>query len=223
MTENSPPAASQHHVFITGGTGFMGRHLIAELLRRGHTVRALAREGSQEKLPPGCDVVIGDPLEKDSYTGQVQPADTFVHLVGVSHPSFFKPDQFRHVDYASVRVAVSAAVKAGIRHFVYVSVAQPAPVMKAYVQIRAECEEMIRWSGLNATILQPWYVLGPGRRWPYLLLPMYWLFVRLRWTRETAWRLGLVTIKQMVRTLARAVENPVQGIRVLDVPEIRQT
>ena len=47
------------------------------------------------------------------------------------------------------------------------------PMMKAYIQVRSECEAMIRESGMNATILRPWYVLGPGHRWPYLLLPVY--------------------------------------------------
>src|SRR2546422_6857573 len=87
-----------------------------------------------------------------------------------------KADEFRAVDLASARAAVSAAVEAGIQHFVYVSVAQPAPVMKAYVAVRGECEEIIPQSGLNAPILRPWYVLGPGHRWPYLLVPLYLRF-----------------------------------------------
>lgn len=218
MSEKTRP----RHVFITGGSGFMGRRLIAELLRRGHAVRALVRPGSEGKLPPGCVAVVGDALEKESYAGHVPSAGTFVQLVGVSHPNPAKADEFRAVDLGSARAAISAAVEAGIKHFVYVSVAQPAPVMKAYVQVRAECEQMIRASGLNATILRPWYVLGPGRRWPYVLLPMYWLFELLPPTRETARRLGLVTIEQMVRAMAAAVENPCQGIRILGVPEIRR-
>ncbi len=200
----------------------MGRRLIAELLRRGHAVRALVRPGSEGKLPRGCAAVAGNALEKESYAGQVRPADTFVQLVGVSHPNPAKADEFRAVDLGSARAAISAAVEAGIEHFVYVSVAQPAPVMKSYVQVRAECEQMVCSSGLNATILRPWYVLGPGRRWPYVLLPMYWLFELLPPTRETARRLGLVTIEQMVCAMADAVENPCQGIRILSVPEIRR-
>jgi uncharacterized protein YbjT (DUF2867 family) len=101
------------------------------------------------------------------------------------------------------------------------SVAQPAPMMKAYVEVRAECEAMIRQSGLDSTVLRPWYVLGPGHRWPYALLPMYWLLEQLPWTRDDARRLGLVTLEQMKLTLVAAVENPRQGIRVLEVPQIR--
>ncbi len=217
---------SAHKIFITGGTGYMGRRLVAELLKRGHSVRALVRKGSEGKLPPGCAAVVGDALVKESYAREVRaadaPADTFVQLVGVSHPNPSKADEFRAVDLASARAAVSAAVEAGIQHFVYVSVAQPAPVMKAYVAVRGECEEIIRKSGLNATILRPWYVLGPGHSWPYLLVPLYWLFERLPGTRESARRLGLVSIDQMVRALVGAVEHPCQGIRILGVPDIRQ-
>jgi uncharacterized protein YbjT (DUF2867 family) len=80
---------------------------------------------------------------------------------------------------------------------------------------------MIRESGLNATILRPWYVLGPGRRWPVILKPIYWLMERIPATRESARRLGLVTIEQMVAALVRSVEHPAQGVRILNVPDIR--
>jgi len=89
-----------------------------------------------------------------------------VHLIGVSHPNPAKADQFRSIDLASTKAAISAALAARISHFIYVSVAQPAPVMQAYVKVRAECEALIRASGLSATILSPGYVLGPGHQWP---------------------------------------------------------
>jgi len=209
------------NIFLAGGTGYIGVRLIAELLQRGHNVRALARKGSAQKLPAGCTPIIGNALAKDSYMNHIQPADTFVHLVGVSHPNPSKAELFRTIDLASVQNSVPAAVAAGIKHFVYVSVAHPAPVMKAYWQTRAECEAVIRASGLNATILRPWYVLGPGHRWPYILVPMYRLFEHLPATRETAQRLGLVTLQQMINALVNAVENPVQGVRILDVGQIR--
>src|SRR5262249_50240319 len=97
----------------------------------------------------------------------------------------------------------------------------PAPVMKFYIAVRAEAETMIRESGMNATILRPWYVLGPGRRWPLFLKPMYWLMEQIPSTQESARRLGLVTLEQMVGALVRSVENPAQGVRILGVPEIR--
>jgi len=208
-------------VFVAGGTGFMGRNLIMELVRRKYAVQALARYGSEHKPPHGCKVIPGDALDKNSYVLQIPPAETFVQLIGVTHPNPAKKDEFRAVDLGSARASIDAAREAGVRHFVYVSVAQPAPVMKFYIEVRAEAEKMIRESGMNATILRPWYVLGPGRRWPVLQKPMYWFMERIPATRESAQRLGLVTIEQMVSALVRSIENPANGVRILGVPEIR--
>ena len=209
-------------VFITGGTGFMGRNLCTQLLRRGYEVRALARPGSEHKLPHGCKVIQGNAVDKSSFQSQIPPAETFVQLVGVTHPNPAKRDEFRAVDLGSARAAIEAAKGARVTHFVYVSVAQPAPIMKFYVEVRAEAERVIRQSGMNATILRPWYVLGPGRRWPLILKPVYWLMERIPSTRESAQQLGLLTIDQMVAALVRSVENPPQGVRILSVPEIRK-
>jgi len=208
-------------VFVTGGTGYMGQRLISRLLERGHDVRALVRAGSEKKLPAGCTAVAGDALDGESYAGKIAPADTFVQLVGVAHPSPAKAEEFRRVDLPSGLRAIAAAKGAGIRHFVYLSVAHPAPMMHAYIAVRSECEAVIELAGLNATILRPWYVLGPGHWWPYLLLPMYKLAEVLPQTREGARRLGLVTLEQMTRAVTVAVENPVEGRRVVTVPEIR--
>ncbi len=210
-------------VFVSGGSGYMGRELITELLRRKYDVCALARPGSEGKLPTGCEVVLGNALEPDAYTRNLHADDTVVHLVGVSHPSPWKGDKFQTIDVASVRAAVPAAAAIGLKHFVYVSVAHPAPMMKAYIAARTTCEDMIRGAGLNATVLRPWYVLGPGHRWPYLLIPFYKLFECLPSKRESALRLGLVTRRQMVNALVRAVENPTTGIKIVEVPEIRRS
>jgi uncharacterized protein YbjT (DUF2867 family) len=210
-------------VFVTGGTGYLGRELIPRLLERGHQVRALARPGSERKLPPGALPVVGNALDGSTFAGAVKPADTFVQLVGVAHPSPAKASQFRTIDLVSARESVLAAVKAGARHFVYVSVAQPAPVMKAYQGARAEGEQTLRDSGLAATVIRPWYVLGPGHQWARALLPVYWLLERWPSTRQTARRLALVTLTQMTAALVCAVEQPATGFRIVEVPEIRRS
>ena len=137
-------------IFVTGGTGYIGSRLIPSLVRRGHQARTLVRRGSEKKLPPGALGIPGDALRMDSYSNDVQGSDTFVHLIGTPHPSPAKAQQFRDVDLVSVQVALRAASAAGVRQFVYLSVAQPAPVMKAFIDVRRAGEAMIRESGLNA-------------------------------------------------------------------------
>jgi uncharacterized protein YbjT (DUF2867 family) len=209
-------------VFVTGGSGYIGRRLIPLLATRGHELKALIRKGSESRIAGGTGQVIGDALRIDSYTEEVRGADTFVHLIGVPRPSPAKARQFHDVDLVSIEVAVKAARDAGIRHFVYLSVAQPAPVMKVFLEVPGQGEEMIRASGIPATFVRPWYVLGPGHRWPYLLLPFYWIAERLPATKESARRLGLITIDQMLNALAWTIENPPTGIRVIDVARIRE-
>ena len=209
------------NVFMTGASGFVGRHLAAELACRGHTVRGLVRAGAETRVAAGCQALTGDPLDAASYQHLVAPADTFVQLVGVSHPSPAKADLFLSIDLVSAKAAVAAALHAGVRHFVYVSVAHPAPMMHAYIAARSQAEEAIGAAGLNATVLRPWYVLGPGRRWPLVLLPAYWVMGALPSTRGSAHRLGLVTVRQMIATMASAVEHPASGVRIVEVPQIR--
>jgi uncharacterized protein YbjT (DUF2867 family) len=212
---------SVRSVFVAGGTGYIGSRLIPELLSRGHCVAAVARKGSERKLPSAGRVVSGDVLNADTYAASIMPGDTFVQLVGVPHPSPAKAKEFVSIDRRAAIEAIRVASERGVDHFVYVSVAHPAPAMHAYIAVRSECEETLRASGLRATILRPWYVLGPGHYWPYALKPFYWIAERIPSTAEGAKRLGLVTLDQMVRALARTVDDPPENTRIVDVPAIR--
>jgi uncharacterized protein YbjT (DUF2867 family) len=220
-----PKSSASRRVFITGGTGYIGSSLIPILLERDHQVRVLVRPGSKAKLPSACEVVSGDALDSNTYRQLIRPADTFIHLVGVPHPSPAKAAQFRTIDLVSAREAIAACAELAVHHFIYLSVAHPAPlsIRKDYIAVRAQCEQMIMTNEqhLNSTLLRPWYVLGAGHRWPYALLPLYKVCEWLPFTRAAALRLGLVTLDQLILALVEAVESPVQGSRIVEVPEIR--
>jgi uncharacterized protein YbjT (DUF2867 family) len=218
MRKELPP------ILITGGTGYIGRRLVHILVGRGHSVRVLARSRSISKVPAGATPLDGNALDSHSVASALRKGDTLVHLVGTRNPAPAKADEFRAIDLASIQASVIAGREAGISHLVYLSVAQPAPVMSAYVEVRAEGERLIRQSGLTATILRPWYVLGPGHWWPVILLPFYAVAQHIPAWREPAQRLGLVSIRTMVTALISAIEYPTQPgtIAVLDVPAIRK-
>jgi uncharacterized protein YbjT (DUF2867 family) len=210
-------------ILVTGGTGYVGRALIPALVARGHRVRALARPASLSRVPAGAKALPGDALDAASIASVLRPGDTLVQLVGTPHPSPSKAAEFTRVDLASALAAIEAARRVGVAHFVYVSVAQPAPVMAAYLAARSAAERALGESRLASTVLRPWYVLGPGHRWPVALAPLYAVARLVPATRGGARRLGLVTLQQMVDALVAAVEDPPppQTLRLLDVPAIR--
>jgi uncharacterized protein YbjT (DUF2867 family) len=181
---------------VTGATGYLGSRLCQALLERGHDVRVLVRASSRARAPAGASVTIGEALDFNAYV--------------------------RSLDLPAARVAAEAARWLRLPHFVYVSVAQPAPVMKAYLEARGEAEAHLERLDVPSTILRPWYVLGPGHWWPLLLVPLYAVASLIPGLRGGARRLGLVSLKQMLDALVTAVEHPVaQGQKIIDVPQIR--
>ena len=216
-------ASTSREVFVTGATGYIGQRLVRTLAERGHHVRALVRPQSVGRVPAGVVTVVGDALNPTTFAAAITSRDTIVHLVGTPHPSPAKAAEFQRVDLPSALASVDAARQAHAAHFVYVSVAHPAPVMHAYIEVRSAGERAIAEAGLTATIVRPWYVLGPGHRWPLILRPIYAIARLVPSLRAGAERLGLVTVQQMVATLVRAVEDPPSPgqRRIVEVPDIR--
>src|ERR1700675_2988145 len=132
-----PKSSDSRRVFITGGTGYIGTGLIPILLERGHRVRVLVRPGSKAKLPAECEVVSGNALDANSYRQLIRPSDTFIHLVGVPPPSPAKAPGSGPIDLVSAREAISTCAELGVHHFIYLSVAHPAPffMMKDYIAV----------------------------------------------------------------------------------------
>jgi len=134
-------------VFVTGGTGYLGRPLVAALLARGRDVHALVRPGSEARLPTGARRIVGDALDETTFASAIPAGATIVHLVGTPHPNPSKAAEFQRVDLGSIRATTAAARHARARHLVYVSVAHPAPVMQAYVAARQQGEALVSSTG----------------------------------------------------------------------------
>jgi uncharacterized protein YbjT (DUF2867 family) len=210
------------NVFITGGTGYLGRRLISLLLQSGYQVKALAREGSEQKLPGGCTPITGNPFDTSTFVNSIDQGSTFVQLLGVSHPGPSKKDLFYKIDFASVAASVAAAKQAEVAHFVYVSVAQtPTSVMQDYQNCRAKCEALIKDSGLKTSIIRPWYVVGPGHYWPLLFLPFFKVLEIIPQTSAKAKALRLVYLTQMLDTLVYAIVNPPNDLGIFEIEQIR--
>ena len=211
-------------VFITGGTGYIGTRLIKALQRDGNfKIKALVRKESEKKLPPGCDIILGNALDATTYRDNIAPATIFVHLIGVAHPGPSKKQQFKNIDLVSIQQAVKAAAGAGIQHFVYLSVAMHSTkIMKDFQEVRAEGEAMLLQQNFISSFIQPWYVLGPGHWWPLLLRPVYFILKLIPSTRQAAKNLDTVTIGQIIKALIACIKEQTKENRVYDVATIKQ-
>ena len=146
---------------ITGGTGFVGRHVIDAALAQGHLVRALSRS----PRPPrsGVQWVYGS-LEKPAALDQlVEGADAVLHVAGVVNA----PDRagFAAGNVEGTLGVVNAARGAGIRRFIHVSsLAAREPKLSDYGWSKARAEIIVAASALDWTIVRPPAVFGPGDR-----------------------------------------------------------
>jgi uncharacterized protein YbjT (DUF2867 family) len=141
----------------------------------------------------------------------------------VSHPSPRKKEAFRQIDLRSVKTSADAAVLAGVSHFIYVSVAMvQSKLMKDYQAVRREGEAYLQSKNLVCTVIRPWYVLGPGHWWPVLLLPVYGIARLVPAWRQKAEDMSLITIKQMISTIFKAIESPPQKLRVFEIKHIKR-
>ena len=160
-------------ILVTGGTGFVGSHLIRRMREEGLPVRAVVRspEKAQALRDLGVEVVPGDVSDKASLEKAVQGVERVVHLVGIIQETPGATFQGVHVD--GTRNLVEAARKAGVRHFLFQSaLGTRANAKSRYHRTKWEAEELVRSSGIPSTILRPSLIYGPGDQFTLRLSDM---------------------------------------------------
>ena len=152
-------------ILVTGGTGFVGGHLVRRLRKDGLPVRALARhpDRAQALIDLGVEVVPGDIADKTALEKAVDGIERVVHLVGIIQEAPGVTFRTAHVE--GTRNVVEAARKAGVIHFFHQSALGTRPGAKSeYHRTKWEAEELVRKSGIPYTILRPSLIYGPGDR-----------------------------------------------------------
>lgn len=160
-------------IAVTGATGFVGRYVVRELLRRRYRVRALARslEAAAETLPAGqIEVVQGDVLDGKSPAELLRGADACIHLIGIiretraggrdARPAA-AAQTFEKMHVGATRAVVNACHEAGVRRFLHMSALGASPDGKAkYQRTKYEGEQIVRRSGLEWTVFRPSIIHG---------------------------------------------------------------
>jgi uncharacterized protein YbjT (DUF2867 family) len=153
-------------VAVTGANGFVGRHLIAQLLHRGHDIRALISErpGAEKELPDsggrGMDVRRADVRKPESLRGAFDGIDAVVHTVAVPTE---RKQKFAEVNVAGVAHVVAEARRAGVGRIVHMGALRADPESPyPYLRSKGAGEALVTGSGIAHVVLQPSLLFGEG-------------------------------------------------------------
>lgn len=160
-------------ILVTGGTGFVGTHLIRRLRKENLPVRAVVRSPDKARLLKdlGVELVTGDVSDKASLEEAARGVQHVIHLVGIIQEGPGVTFQGVHVE--GTRNVVDASKRAGVRHFFYQSALGTRPGARSiYHQTKWLAEELVRASGIPFTILRPSLIYGPGDQFTIRLSEM---------------------------------------------------
>ena len=149
-------------ILVTGGTGFVGGHVVHELRGRDLSVRCLVRDARKAaRLSAwGCELVEGDVTNRESLARAATGAETVVQLVAIRQG---KAEQFRRVMVEGTRDLLAAATEAGARRFVHMSALGTTEQTKdlvPYFGAKWETEQLVRSAGIPHVIFRPSFVFG---------------------------------------------------------------
>lgn len=171
------------NVAVIGATGFVGSHLVPQLVKAGNHVRAISRRGN---LHPGCPADV-EARAADVETGiglreAVDGADVIVHLVAIPRESGGRT--FENVNVRGVERVIEAARAGGVRRIVHLSVlgATDDPRLR-YISSKWRGEQLVRESGLGWVVFRPSLMFGRGDG-----------FFNLIKTTLTWWSPGIIAI-----------------------------
>lgn len=209
-------------IFLTGATGFVGRHLVPALLRGRHRLRCLVRSASKAELlrTLGCGVVLGDLLDPHAWEGSLHETELIIHLASLHRGA---PSLIRRINTEGTAVLLRAAHVYKVKKILYLSTvtASNRPTWP-YAHSVWLAEQVIKESSLSSTILRCSVIVGPGD--PFLggilHLARRWPVVPIIGSGKT--RFQPISVHDVVRCILRAISSDRYDMRTLNIggPEI---
>jgi NADH dehydrogenase len=145
-------------ILLTGGTGFVGGHVLQALRASGRPVRCLVRNPSKAQLD--CEVVQGDMTDPESLRRAIEGVDTVVHLVAIRQGS---DEKFERIMAQGTRDLLAAAKEAGVGRFVHMSAlgtSEESKDLVPYYGAKWEMEQSVQGAGIPYVIFRPSFVFG---------------------------------------------------------------
>lgn len=156
---------ANRHVVVLGGTGFVGRHLVARLLEGGDRVTVLSRgvDPTKRALKPyGASLIEGDVGDTDFLAAVLDDADAAINLTGILNEKGDRGDGFERVFVGITASLIEAMERIGVRRLLQMSALNAGRGESHYLQARGRAEQRVRASGLDWTLFRPSVIAGPG-------------------------------------------------------------
>ncbi len=205
-------------IFVTGGSGFVGREVISRLLERGYAVNALAHR-RQVVHDPRVRPVAGGLFDLRAIENGMRGCDGVIHLVGIIAEDAARDITFDRIHRQGTKNIVDAASRLGVRRYVHMSaLGTRSNAVSEYHRTKYAAEEHVRASGLDWTIFRPSMIHGPGGEFtkmqaawarrkapPFLFMPYFGAGVL---GLGGAGKLQPIHVADVARAFVEALENP---------------
>ena len=195
-------------IFVTGGTGFVGKAVVHALQAHGFLIRCLVRPGSEKGLRgfEAIERVPGDVLIPKDLAASMEGCAAVIHLVGIirEHPG--RGITFERLHTVATSRMVETAQAAGVRRFLHMSALGTRPDARStYHRTKWEAEEIVRRSGLQWTIFRPSVIYGPGDGFVTLLARLVRRLPVVPVIGDGTYQLQPVPVEQVVEGFVRAL------------------
>jgi NADH dehydrogenase len=194
-------------VFLTGGTGFVGRQVIGELLRQGHQVRALVR-ASSKSLQPGVETVIGDTTIYSTLSDAARDCDAIINLVGIIREFPAKKITFDLLHTQTTQNLIRLALETGTRRYIQMSAnGTRADAQTGYHRSKWAAEQALRATDLDWTIFRPSLIFGPDDLFVNMLAGLLKTLPVVPVMGDGRYRLQPVHVSDVARSFVQALER----------------
>ena len=196
-------------VFVTGGSGFVGRELIRQLLAKGHHVRALVRSPERLKDFPQVEIISGDTTKPETLKNQLADCDAVIHLVGIIREVPSKGITFENLHTQSTAHVVAAAQEQGVKRYLQMSAnGTNVNATTKYHKTKWRAEEMVKNSGLAWTLFRPSLIFGPDDAFINMLAKMVKLMPVIPVFGDGRYALQPVHVRDVAASFVAALEQP---------------
>ena len=152
-------------IVIFGGTGFVGRHLVARLVAAGHDVLVPSRNRSMQRelhIVPQARVINVDVYSDAALRELLQGAQAVINLIGILNERGRHGRGFEAAHTGFTKKLIAACQASGTRRLLQMSALNAGRGRSHYLRTRGEAEAAVKASGLDWTIFQPSVIFGPG-------------------------------------------------------------